>query len=73
MGKYGRCCVEGNKYEVHYESRTIALFDGDLDVVAIRTKYGWVRMSYDDLRNINKQVCQCRFSVLNRKRSAKNG
>ena len=73
MGKYGRCRVEGNRYEIHYESKTIALYDGDLDVIALRVGNGWVRMPRDDLRKVNQQVAQCRVSMSNRKRSARDG
>lgn len=73
MGKYGRCHVDGNRYEIHYGSKTIALYDGDLDVVALMVGNGWVKMSRDDLRMVNQQVCQCRSSMFRRERRANNG
>ena len=56
---YGRRHVENGRYQITRGSRTVALFDTNTKMVAIRYNKDWVYLHITELRGINNQVSQC--------------
>lgn len=69
---YGRRHVESGRYQITYGKRTVALFDSESGMVAIRRNKDWVYLHMAELRGINNQVSQAACAE-RRKRRVSDG
>lgn len=69
---YGRRHVENGRYQILCGSRTVALFDGESNMVAIRRNREWFYLHITELRGINNQVSQAACAERRKRREREN-